>query len=91
MPCLDNSAIEPLFQKPYGVANPLMPYCHHGLMVFREEREQGRANPHPKKLERWVARDRKHLLDEVRTIASACGFSIWQPDRRQVRHAKVRI
>jgi len=89
----------------------LMLNCYYDLTVFRGEREQGKANPRPEKLERWVMRNREHLcvalsseqalvvvptdstcmtlynptpslLDEVRTIASACGLFVWQPDQQ---------
>ena len=89
----------------------LMLNCYYDLTVFRGNRERGKANPHPDKLERWVMRNREHLcvalpseqalvvvptdstcmtlynptphlLDEVRTIAAACGLFVWQPDPR---------
>ena len=35
--------------------------CYHDLVVYRGERPRGRANPSPRKLERWVRANRETL------------------------------
>ena len=39
----------------------LMLNCDYYLVVYRGENEQGKANPRPEKLEKWVVRNHEHL------------------------------
>ena len=39
----------------------LMLNCYHDLLVFREGGAQGKTNPRPAKLERWIERNLEHL------------------------------
>ena len=46
--------------------------CYHDLVVYRGERPRGRANPSPRKLERWVRANRETLAIHL-TSADAAG------------------